>query len=200
MWSRNLNYAVLSPFLASIHQLGGGCIFVLVNQIVELLIWKSFQLYFGLRRGLKLKFSTIMRFFVIFDFIWSIWTWDSFCKVQDGSCIRIVASYFVKVLPDPSDLGVAQISNQSGWYLVDFFRTTIVVNVDCGGHIVLEQNDNFTESDWSKKSTWPSMFTTIFILSAENRVDCSQWWGDSPKISNPIHYWRFIVKCESRFF
>jgi len=48
---------------------------------------------------------------------------------------------------------------------------------ECGGH-VLEQNDNFTESDWSKKSTWPSMFTTIFILSAENRVDCSTLWID----------------------
>jgi len=32
---------------------------------------------------------------------------------------------------------------------VDFFQTTIVVN--CGGH-VLEQNENFTESDWSKKT------------------------------------------------
>jgi len=48
---------------------------------------------------------------------------------------------------------------------------------ECGGH-VLEQNNNFTESDWSKISTWLSMFTTIFSLSAENRVDCSALWID----------------------
>ena len=48
-------------------------------------------------------------------------------------------------------LGVARISKQSGWHLVDFFQTKIVVNVE--DMCVLEQNDNFTESDWSKKST-----------------------------------------------
>ena len=59
----------------------------------------------------------------------------------------------------------------SGGFLLNYNSS------ECGGH-VLEQNDNFMESDWSKKSTWPSIFTTILILSAENRVDCSALWID----------------------
>ena len=47
-------------------------------------------------------------------------------------------------------LGVAWISKQSGWYLVDFCWSTIVPS-ECVGY-VLEQNDNFMESDWSKKA------------------------------------------------
>ena len=39
---------------------------------------------------------------------------------------------------------------------------------ECGGH-VLEQNYNFMESDWSKKSTWPSIFTTIVVRKKSTR-------------------------------
>ena len=35
-----------------------------------------------------------------------------------------------------------------------------------------EENDNFTESDWSKKKHIIPIFATIFILLAENGVDC----------------------------
>ena len=68
---------------------------------------------------------------------------------------------------------------------------------ECGGH-VLEQNDNFIESDWLKKSTWPSMFTTIFILSAENRVDSSALWIDEiPNGVNQIYRMSCIFKAFS---